>query len=175
MLRAAPMTVSLAASARSEKFKFTGWALLTPSPHGARIGRTRDFPTIRFSHLADAAIVRKRGTCIVATQRVLSTRSFIGVVLAGTKTVLSLHAVQTNETRDLSAINVWACCGASVFCACGMTYAKLQRLLPEQPIKGVMPTGTKTVSSPQKAHALWSQITQAFTALACTFPHGLIF
>lgn len=71
-----------------------------------------------------------------------------------------LRILGASVIRDVSGIPQNALmfgyvAGASVFYACGITYAKLQRLLPEQSIKGVMPIGTKTVSSPQQAHALW--------------------
>ena len=59
-----------------------------------------DFPDLRFSQFADAAFARTCGTSVVATQRTSSIRSFMGVVLAGTETVLSLHADQTNKTPD---------------------------------------------------------------------------
>lgn len=59
-----------------------------------------DFAVIRFSHFADAAYARNCGTNAVATQRVSSFPPFMGALLAGTNTVPSLHAVQTNKTRD---------------------------------------------------------------------------
>ena len=52
-----------------------------------------DFPDIRISGFANAAFVRGRGTCAVATQRVSSIRSFMSVVLAGTEAELAPNRV----------------------------------------------------------------------------------
>ena len=49
------------------------------------------FRTFAGAAIADAAYVCDRGTMAVATQRVSSIRSFIGVDLAGTEIVFSLH------------------------------------------------------------------------------------
>ncbi len=62
--------------------------------------QTADFAFIRSSHFADAAYARSCGTNAVATQRVSSFPPFMGALLAGTNTVLSLLAVLTNKTRD---------------------------------------------------------------------------
>lgn len=62
-----------------------------------------DYAVIRLSHFADAAFIRSCGTYVVATQRVSSFQPFMGAALAGTKTALSLHAVQTNKTRTIQS------------------------------------------------------------------------
>jgi hypothetical protein len=48
---------------------------------------------------ADAENPRACGVAFTAAQRISPYQPFMGVVLAGTKTVLSLHAVQTNQSR----------------------------------------------------------------------------
>lgn len=52
-----------------------------------------------FFHFADAAFARNRGTYVVATQRASSIRSFMGVILNRTDSVLSLHVVWTRKTQ----------------------------------------------------------------------------
>ena len=73
---------------------------------GASMTELRDLPDLRFSHFADAAFARKRGTCIVATQRVFPFQPFKSVVLGGTETVLSLHGVLTRKTRKLPTLDL---------------------------------------------------------------------
>ena len=83
------------------------WAQTGRSLRSAPMIAKRSIRPFAGAACAGAAIARTRGTCVVAAQRVSSMRSFTGVVLAGTKTVLSLHAIQANETPDLFAIRAF--------------------------------------------------------------------
>lgn len=69
-------------------------------------GSTADSADIRFLMFADAENPRACGVAFTAAQRISPYQPFMGVVLAGTKTVLSLHAVQTNQSRDRAAARV---------------------------------------------------------------------
>lgn len=57
------------------------------------------FPTLMFGHVADAASARSCGTLVTALKPILPGRSFSGVDLPETETVLSLLLGQTSLTR----------------------------------------------------------------------------
>ncbi len=66
--------------------------------------RRADGAVVRFSPFAGAAFVCSRSTCVVATQRVSSFRSFVGVVQVDSETVLSPQAVPTLQSRASAAV-----------------------------------------------------------------------
>lgn len=70
----------LAAAQRQENQPFVHFAEKT---RATRI-KSRDFAVIHLSGFADAAFARRRGTCVIATQRVSPFQPFKSVDLGGT-------------------------------------------------------------------------------------------
>ena len=76
-------------------------------------------------------------------------RSFTGVVPPGTKTVLSLHAIQTNETRDFAATRSLRLADAASVRLCVSSVVAARCVSPIQPLLGVDFARTDTALSLQ--------------------------
>ena len=88
-----------AASARSEKLRFTGWAQTSHSPRSAPMIAKRDKTAVRFFAFAGAAFLRTCNCDLLAEQRISPNQPFKWSVTRQFQTDLSLHTDPTIGAR----------------------------------------------------------------------------
>lgn len=101
----------------------------------------RDFAGFRFLSFADAALVRRCSTLIVAARRASPIRPFASVGLTKSETVLSPQLDPTNQTGTMRPLPIRVFADAASARRCGTLFAVLQSVSPERPLRATSRSG----------------------------------